>query len=60
MAITCDYCHTPIEPERDTWVERHTPGKPTENAHEGCYAKHRFLVKPASKIPAHSVHISAP
>ena len=27
MPNKCDYCPTPIDWKKDTWIERHTPGK---------------------------------
>jgi hypothetical protein len=61
MPSQCDYCPTPIDPKRDTWLERHTPGKPAETAHEDCYARRRFLVKsPPNHVPPFSKHLSTP
>jgi hypothetical protein len=39
MPNKCDYCPTPIDWKKDTWIERHTPGKPVESAHEDCYSR---------------------
>jgi hypothetical protein len=27
MPNKCDYCPTPIDWKKDTWIERHSPGK---------------------------------
>ena len=56
----CDDSPTPIDGKKDTWIERHTPGKPVESAHEGCYSRDRFLVKSPGKVPAFSEHVSTP
>lgn len=58
MPNKCDYCPTAIDWRKDTWIERHTPGKPVESAHEDCYLKHRFLVKSPGKVPVFSQHVS--
>ncbi len=34
MPNKCDYCPTPIDWKKDAWIERHTPGKSVESAHE--------------------------
>jgi hypothetical protein len=60
MPNKCDYCPTPIDWKKDTWIERHTAGKPVESAHEDCYSKHRFLEKSPGKVPAFSEHVSTP
>jgi len=60
MPNKCDYCPTPIDWKKDTWIERHTPGKPVESAHEDCYSKHRFLVKSPGKVPAFAERVSTP
>lgn len=60
MPNKCDYCPTPIDWKKDTWIERHAPGKPVESAHEDCYSKGRFLVKSRGKVPAFSEHVSTP
>ena len=59
MPNKCDYCPTPIDWKKDTWIERHAPGK-VESAHEDCYSKGRVVVKSRGKAPAFSEHVSTP
>jgi hypothetical protein len=35
MPNKCDYCPTPIDWKKDTWIERHTAGKPVESHTRG-------------------------